>query len=71
MCHGPERDMPPDGPFQKNCNVLSIFRSGKGDRPLLLGMRRQGASHKRGLSPLSFPAKKRGLSPFPFPYTPS
>ena len=23
------------GPFQKNCNILRIFRSGKGDRPLL------------------------------------
>ena len=38
------------GPFQKNCNIFGIFRSGKGDRPLL-PERPAGRWHKRGLSP--------------------
>ena len=63
MCHGPERDTPPDGPFQKNCNVLSISRSGKGTDPFCRNGP-QDAAHKRSLSRVSRFAHKRSQSPF-------
>ena len=42
------------GPYQKNCNISGIFRSGKGDRPLL-PERPAGCCAQKGSVPFSFP----------------
>ena len=47
------RPMPVYGPFEKNCNIFSIFHSGKGQTPFAGTARR--VLRTKGVCPLSFP----------------